>query len=178
MDFHYFCFMWQVGSIIAAVTIASGDKTQILLPFWIAGAGIIASMFGYFAVGCKDGAGQKELMFALHKGVIVASILVIGFSALIVAFTFEGREKEGWEIFGCILIGLVAGILSKYMFYFVGIFRLTVRHCLQKKFILCIPQLDKLPNISRRTLTGLPSLSPRLVSPDQQLSLFKVSVLV
>lgn len=82
-----------------------------MLPFWISGAGIIAAIFGYFAVGCKDDADQKDLMFALQKGVIASSVLVIGFSALIIAFMFEGREQEGWEIFGSIIIGLVAGVL-------------------------------------------------------------------
>ena len=82
-----------------------------MLPFWIAGIGIVASMFGYFVVGTKEGASQKDLLSALHKGSFVASVLVIGFSALIMAFFFEGRESEGWSIFGCIVIGLFAGAL-------------------------------------------------------------------
>ena len=101
----------KVGSIIAAVTLADGDLALVLLPFWIAGAGIVAAICGYFAVGTKDGADQKELMFALHKGTIVSSILVLGFSALIVGFMFDGREEDGWEIFGCVAIGLFAGVL-------------------------------------------------------------------
>lgn len=99
-----------VGSIIAAVTLAQGDLASVLLPFWIAGAGIVAAIIGYFAVGTKDGAGQKDLMFALHKGTIVSSTLVLGFSALIVAFIYDNSDA-GWRIFGCIAIGLAAGIL-------------------------------------------------------------------
>jgi K(+)-stimulated pyrophosphate-energized sodium pump len=68
-------------------------------------------MIGYFAVGTHDNAGQKELMWALQKGIIVSSILVIGFSAVIVYFVFDEREEEGWKIFGCICIGLAAGVL-------------------------------------------------------------------
>lgn len=100
-----------VGSIIAAVALANGDIVLVMLPFWICGSGIIASIFGYFIVGTKDGASQKDLLFALHKGSFVASVLVAGFSALIIAFFFEGREQDGWSVFGCIVIGLVAGIL-------------------------------------------------------------------
>jgi K(+)-stimulated pyrophosphate-energized sodium pump len=100
-----------VGSIIAAATLADGDVVEIMLPFWIAAAGIVASVFGFFAVGTKDGASQKELLFALQKGVIVSSILVIGFSAIICWQLFEGREERGWEIFGCIVIGLIAGVM-------------------------------------------------------------------
>ena len=101
----------QVGSIIAAVTLADGDIAKIMLPFWIAGAGIVAALAGYFAVGTKDDAGQKELMFALHKGTLVSSVLVIAFSAIIIPFTFDGRSDYGWKVFGCIIIGLAAGVL-------------------------------------------------------------------
>ena len=100
-----------VGSIIAAVTLADGDIALIMLPFWVAGAGIVASMIGFFAVGTKENASQHDLLFALHKGTLTSSVFVIGFSAVICNFLFEGREEEGWKIFGCIIIGLVAGVL-------------------------------------------------------------------
>lgn len=100
-----------VGSIIAAVTLADGDIVLVMLPFWIAGAGILASMVGFFAVGTKEGASQKELLFALHKGTLVSSVLVLGFTTALCGTLFEGREEDGWKIFGAIAIGLVAGIL-------------------------------------------------------------------
>merc|ERR1740139_2113264 len=67
-------------------------------------------MIGFFAVGTKDGATQKELMFALHKGTIVSSLFVLIFAAVIVTRMFDGN-KMGWKLYGCIVIGLVAGIL-------------------------------------------------------------------
>jgi len=100
-----------VGSIIAAATLADGDAVKIALPFWIAGAGIVASVFGFFAVGTKDGASQRQLLFALHKGVILSSIFVLGFSAIIVWQLFGHDSEEGWKLFACIAIGLIAGIL-------------------------------------------------------------------
>jgi K(+)-stimulated pyrophosphate-energized sodium pump len=102
---------FQVGSIIAAVTLARGDIALVMYPFWIAGAGIIAAMFGYFAVSARDGATQQQLMFALHKGTIVSSVLVIGFGAVITPFVFEDRTDYGWRVFSCICIGLAAGIM-------------------------------------------------------------------
>ncbi|KAG7354290.1 pyrophosphate-energized inorganic pyrophosphatase [Nitzschia inconspicua] len=99
-----------VGSIIASVALAQGDVVLVMLPFWIAGAGIVAAMIGYFVVGTKEGASQKDLLNALLKGTMFASVLVAGFSALIIAFLFDGRSEDGWKIFGCIIIGLVAGI--------------------------------------------------------------------
>lgn len=100
-----------VGSIIAAVALADGDIVLVMLPFWIAGAGILASVCGFFVVGTKEGASQKELLFALHKGTLVSSVLVIGFAAALCSTLFGGREGDGWKIFGCIVIGLVAGVL-------------------------------------------------------------------
>ncbi|GKY94850.1 hypothetical protein MPSEU_000450000 [Mayamaea pseudoterrestris] len=104
-------FESYVGSIIAAMTLANHDIAKVTLPLWISGAGIFASMAGYFIVKVKDGATQKQLLNALLKGVIVASVLIIGLSALICHFLFLGRSQEGWYIFACIIIGLVAGIL-------------------------------------------------------------------
>lgn len=104
-------FESYVGSIVAVVALANGDVVKVMLPFWIAGAGIVASVVGYFLVGTKEGASQKELLFALQKGTLASSVLVVIFSAAMCATLFEGREKEGWEIFGCIVIGLFAGVL-------------------------------------------------------------------
>jgi len=101
-----------VGSIIAAVTLAEGDRALTALPFWIAGAGILASAIGFFAVGTSDNAGQKELMFALHKGTIVSSLVVLGSSAIIIWKFFEETDPiGGWRIYGCICIGLAAGVM-------------------------------------------------------------------
>uniref|UniRef100_A0A6U0K3A5 H(+)-exporting diphosphatase n=1 Tax=Minutocellus polymorphus TaxID=265543 RepID=A0A6U0K3A5_9STRA len=119
-----------VGSIIAAAALANGDPTLVMLPFWVAGAGIFASVAGYFAVGTKDGASQHQLLFALHKGTIVSGILVLVFVAIIISQSFSDgstivfdtdengmpmpvtdTEKLGWKIFSCVVIGLFAGIL-------------------------------------------------------------------
>ena len=101
----------QVGSIIAVISLAEGDVALVMLPLWISGAGIVASIVGFFFVGTKDGATQKDLMWALHKGVLSSSFLVVGFSALICHYVFQDRTDYGWKIFGCICLGLVAGVL-------------------------------------------------------------------
>jgi inorganic pyrophosphatase len=100
-----------VGSIIAAMALANGDLALVMCPFWVAGAGVVASILGYFAVRTKDDANQKQLLFALHKGTIVAAIFTLIFSAVIVYFLFVGRESEGWRVFGCIVVGQVDGIV-------------------------------------------------------------------
>jgi len=101
-----------VGSIIAAMQLAKGENVEIMLPIWVASVGIFSSMVGFFAVGTKDGASQKDLMFALHKGTIVSSIFSLGLSAILCFFLFEDfDDNRGWLNFGCIVIGLFAGIM-------------------------------------------------------------------
>merc|ERR1719201_1291178 len=113
-----------VGSIIAAATLANGDTARIMLPFWVAGGGILAALVGFFFVSTKENASQKELMWALHKGTIVSSVLVLGLTALWIYILFEmnegqcdlggincsNRSNEGWRIFACIIIGLLSGV--------------------------------------------------------------------
>lgn len=112
-------FESYVGGIIAAVTLANGDVALIMLPFYVAGAGIISAVVGYFAMGVNDDAGQKELMWALTKGNLVSSVLVIGITAAVVVQLFEGREEAGWKILGCIIFGLASGaMVGKVTEYF------------------------------------------------------------
>lgn len=100
-----------VGSIVATITLAQGDVVLTALPFWISGIGVISCFIGYWFVSTKDDAGQKELLHALHMGIYVAGGLVVTGSAVICGTMFEDREDEGWYIFGCIIIGLVTGVV-------------------------------------------------------------------
>jgi len=115
-----------VGSIIAAATLARGDVVKVALPFWISAVGILASMAGFYMVKCPDDADQHQLMFALHKGTITASVLSLAGSAIVIFVLFDLDESasatvdsalvdtyasDGWAIFGCIIIGLFAGVL-------------------------------------------------------------------
>lgn len=100
-----------VGSIIATITLAKGDVVLIALPFWIAGVGVIACFIGFWFVSTTDDASQKELLHALHKAIYISGLLVIGGSALVCHFLFEDRTNDGWNLFGCILIGLFTGVV-------------------------------------------------------------------
>ncbi|WZN60738.1 putative K(+)-stimulated pyrophosphate-energized sodium pump [Chloropicon roscoffensis] len=129
-----------VGSIIASAALASNNR-EMALPFWIAGFGILAAVIGFFVVRTKDDATQSQLLHTLHNGTYVASLLVVGLSALSVYILFgdgsddnmrdfemqkalfaQGSDcsdlvglcatkNRGWKLFACILIGLVSGIL-------------------------------------------------------------------
>eukprot|EP00397_Hematodinium_sp_SG-2012_P001387 GEMP01001389.1.p1 GENE.GEMP01001389.1~~GEMP01001389.1.p1 ORF type:complete len:817 (+),score=145.75 GEMP01001389.1:28-2478(+) len=98
-------------------TFAELDMTQqgkLALPFWLAGAGIIASIIGYFAVSTKEKGGgwnsnMSKLMWALEKGMYLAAVIFVGESFLIVFVLLP--FGEGFLVWLCIVIGLVAGMM-------------------------------------------------------------------
>jgi H(+)-translocating pyrophosphatase len=102
--FESFC-----GSIIACAALSS-DNRELALPFWIAGFGILAAVIGFWTVSTKDDASQSDLLHSLHRGVYSASVLVIVLAVACVEILFDGNNL-GYRYFGCIIIGLVAGIL-------------------------------------------------------------------
>jgi len=103
-----------VATIIAAAIIAEGDTVLLCIPFWIAGSGAIASVLGYTCIKLKDdNATHKKLVWAFRKGIIVSSLFVATCSAVIVSRFFD-NHVYGWKVFGCIAIGLVAGILIDF----------------------------------------------------------------
>merc|ERR1711871_742950 len=89
-----------------------GYLSQVALPFWLAGGGVICSLVGFAFVRVPDGkASQEQLLGALHRGTYVSSILVTGLSIVLTLILFSDSSEMGWKLFGCIMIGLVAGIL-------------------------------------------------------------------
>jgi len=111
-------------------------KALIALPFWVAGFGIIAAIVGIFCVRAPDKADGNytltDLLHIVHKGIFMSEGIVIGLAALAIhlligfdtdflirsssyaggAISSEGAMlTNGAKIFGCIIIGLVAGEL-------------------------------------------------------------------
>merc|ERR1740130_450749 len=103
-------FESYVGSIIAAGSLATpGDTAMLAYPFWIAGSGIVAAAVGAQCVSANS-ADQKVLLRALGRGVWISSALVLAFSAVITWAVF-GNTVVAWKRFGCVAIGLVAGVV-------------------------------------------------------------------
>jgi len=110
-------FESYAGSILATAALgvaafAAGTKMNaVVLPMVLAGIGILASVIGMFFVSTKEDAGQKELMSALHRGVYVASALMIIGSGVAVYFLLDGNL---W-IWGAMIVGLLAGIIVGWL---------------------------------------------------------------
>ena len=118
-------FESYVGSIIAAMTLGAFAyagvehmEGMVLLPVAVAALGILASVVGTFFVKAKD---EHGLHAALFRGLIVASIVVIGATAwltvgggLALPETLVGVSHEfspGMALLISVVAGLVIGVM-------------------------------------------------------------------
>ncbi len=118
-------FESYVGSIIAAMTLGAfayvgveNVNGMVLLPLAVAGVGIIASILGTFFVKATD---EHALHAALFRGLIVASIAVVGATAwltlgggLALPAELKGVEHSlstGMALLIAVIAGLLIGVL-------------------------------------------------------------------
>jgi len=109
-------FESYIGSLIGAATLGAGDANLLALPMWLAAGGLFSSFIGFFFVSTsQEGGGLhveiSTLMFALDKGMYIANVLFLIFGAVIVVLLFGADSEDGWKAFGCVVIGLVSGML-------------------------------------------------------------------
>ena len=109
-------FESYVGSIIAAMTIAAFTwagqahvESLVMLPLAVSALGIVASIIGGFFVNAKD---ESQLHGALFRGLVVASVLVAGFTWWLCKGALPLPEGvEGTKLFGAIVAGLAVGVI-------------------------------------------------------------------
>ena len=109
-------FESYVGSIIGAMVLAAaaGHSNLVMLPLFLAAAGIIVSIAGTFLVRTKEGGNPQS---ALNIGTYGAGVLMLVVSYFIIqkfvpeAVKLSGANVAGIDIFGATITGLVAGIL-------------------------------------------------------------------
>eukprot|EP00418_Pyrodinium_bahamense_P061440 CAMPEP_0179164216 /NCGR_PEP_ID=MMETSP0796-20121207/80573_1 /TAXON_ID=73915 /ORGANISM="Pyrodinium bahamense, Strain pbaha01" /LENGTH=818 /DNA_ID=CAMNT_0020866635 /DNA_START=74 /DNA_END=2530 /DNA_ORIENTATION=- len=117
-------FESYVGSILAAATLAGENSARLAFPMWLAAAGLLGSFIGYFFVNTNEkGDGMKvnlsALMFALEKGMYIANAIFLVLAAVIVILLFGPDSTDGWKMYGCVIIGLVTGmVIGKGTEYF------------------------------------------------------------
>ncbi len=106
----------------AAMTLTSGDAAGALgiklavTPMALAGLGIFCSILGVFTVKAKENATFAQLLKGLHKGVYVASgLIILGAFGLLWYILQNTPELEGittwWGLGLSIVSGLVAGLV-------------------------------------------------------------------
>ncbi len=121
------------GSILATIALGAAAAATIapdslnlamrlaVAPMALAGLGILCSIAGVFTVKAKDDASFAQLLKGLHKGVYVASGLIIVVALGLLMMLFGGETGEtlkgitsGLGIWGSILSGLIAGNVIAY----------------------------------------------------------------
>ncbi len=102
------------GSIIAAATlglVVMGLEAA-LLPFVVAGLGIVAALIGSFLVRTRENATQEDLLATLSRAIYVSSGIV---ALLVAGFIWLADAALGfsipWRFWWVIVLGLVAGNL-------------------------------------------------------------------
>jgi len=106
-----------LGAAAAATLGGTVDLAMRLAaaPLALAGIGIFCSIAGVFVVKAKDDASFAQLLKGLHKGVYVASALIVVAAMALLYFLFGGKDNglEGittwWGLGLSIISGLIAG---------------------------------------------------------------------
>eukprot|EP00756_Hemistasia_phaeocysticola_P011368 Hpha_TRINITY_DN15114_c3_g1::TRINITY_DN15114_c3_g1_i2::g.127064::m.127064/K15987/hppA; K(+)-stimulated pyrophosphate-energized sodium pump len=120
-----------VGSVIAAMVLGATEfgERGVALPLYLSVIGLVVSvvctLYVHLPQG-KDGEdpGLEELLTALGYNVIIASFIIVISSIILCMLLFKreadyledtlashGQKQPGARIFGCIVVGLVCGIL-------------------------------------------------------------------
>src|SRR5688500_17237490 len=116
-----------VASIILGVaafeSIGMNPALGLVFPLAARAIGVVASIFGVYAVRAKE--GETNALKPINRGFLVAGVLtVIGTFA--VAIGYVGNETDagettnaGWKCFGAVVVGLVlAQVVSRLTEYF------------------------------------------------------------
>jgi K(+)-stimulated pyrophosphate-energized sodium pump len=96
-----------VATLVVAVTAGfAWDSDMAVLPFIIAAGGILAGIIGTFFVRTGEKAEMKALLWALRRGIYIASVLVVVISGLVI-----WKMNVDFGVFWAVVAGLIAGIL-------------------------------------------------------------------
>ncbi len=118
-------FESYVGSIIATLALATtaafyggeivSDGPAFVLPFLIAGVGIVASILGTFIVRTGEKTNIGSLLWALRRGIFGAGILGLAGSFGAIWWLLESQNNLGmdtvWNVWGAVAVGLGAGVI-------------------------------------------------------------------
>ncbi len=112
-------FESYVGSIISTIFLATVvgavayNDNMAVLPLLLAGAGILASIIGTFVVRSGEQADFGQLLWALRRGIFVASGLLAIF-ALVIVLVMDLDFRWFWAIISGLVAGIVIGLATEY----------------------------------------------------------------
>ena len=113
-----------VASIILGVaafnSIGANPALGLIFPLAARAIGVIASIFGVFAVKARE--DETDALKPINRGFLVAGTLTL-IGTLLVSLLYVGNDYEnaGWKCFGAVAIGLVlAQLISRLTEYYTG----------------------------------------------------------
>ena len=113
-----------VASIILGVaafnSIGANPALGLIFPLAARAIGVVASIFGVFAVKAKE--GETNALKPINRGFLVAGVLTLA-GTLAVSLLYVGNDFDnaGWKCFGAVAIGLVlAQLISRLTEYYTG----------------------------------------------------------
>jgi K(+)-stimulated pyrophosphate-energized sodium pump len=113
-----------VASIILGVaafnSIGANPALGLIFPVAARAIGVIASIFGVFAVKARE--DETDALKPINRGFLVAGVLTLA-GTLAVALLYVGNDYDnaGWKCFGAVAIGLVlAQLISRLTEYYTG----------------------------------------------------------
>jgi K(+)-stimulated pyrophosphate-energized sodium pump len=118
-----------VASIILGVaafrSIDMNPALGLVFPVAARAIGVVASIFGVYAVRAKE--GETNALKPINRGFLVAGILTV-IGTFLVAIFYVGNDTDGgvttnagWKCFGAVVTGLVlAQVVSRLTEYFTG----------------------------------------------------------
>jgi K(+)-stimulated pyrophosphate-energized sodium pump len=110
-------FESYVDSIVATMSLAAVaglGLRGVFFPMIVAACGIIAAVVGFFFVRIKKET-QKDLIFALRRGIIISSLGVVGLSLFFIYYYLGGDFLGVWLAIICgLLSGIFLGVATEY----------------------------------------------------------------
>ena len=101
------------------------QRSLVLFPILLAGVGIISSILGTFTVSTDD---ESKIGGALHRGLIVASFLVVAGAGVLVLLL-----GIPFGVLWCVILGLAAGVaIGQITEYYTGMDKPPAHHIAQQ----------------------------------------------
>ena len=111
-----------VASIILGVaafnSIGANPALGLIFPLAARAIGVIASIFGVFAVKARE--GETDALKPINRGFLVAgSLTLVGTLAVSLLYVGNDFDNAGWKCFGAVAIGLIlAQLISRLTEYY------------------------------------------------------------
>jgi len=101
-----------IGSMVLGWSISNGNINFVLLPLFIAGAGIVVSIIGTFMVSVKEGGDPQKALNIGEFGSSAIMVVVMYFliKCVIGDISFGAESYNAFGIFAATLFGLGAGL--------------------------------------------------------------------